>query len=171
MTVQNLVDVLRLQSCTFMLTAVFTWVFMTVQNPGWCCEGTDHVCLCRALHLGAHSCVHMGLHDCVQNPGCCSEGTDHVCLCRTLHLGVHSWLWWQGFSWVLATVLLTRVSCVFIATHRLYVVCVYNSSHRLVFESIPETSVADTEELLQSIITRGSTQLGWCTTLIFTWER
>ena len=146
---------LSLQSCTLVLTGVFTWVFMTVQNPGWCSEVAE-------LHLHTHSCVHLGLHDSVQNPDWCSEVAGlhfhahscvhlglHDCVQKTLvdvlrelirsvfaelHLGVHGWLCCQGFTWVLAAVLFTRVSWVFTATHRLYVMCLPLLSQACIWE-------------------------------------
>ena len=71
-----------LQSCTLVLTGVFTWVFMTVFRTLVDDLSELIMSVFAELHLGAHRCVHLGLHDCVQNPGWCSEWTDHVRLCR-----------------------------------------------------------------------------------------
>ena len=96
---RTLIDVLKLQGCTFMLTAVFTWVFMTVQKT--------LVDVLRELIRSVFA---------------------------ELHLGVHGWLCCQGFTWVLAAVLFTRVSWVFTATHRLYVMCLPLLSQACIWE-------------------------------------
>jgi len=75
------------------------------------------------LHLDVHSCVHLGLHDCVQKTLVDVLRELIRSVFAELHLGVHGWLCCQGFTWVLAAVLFTRVSWVFTATHRLYVMC------------------------------------------------
>ena len=51
---RTLVDVLRLQSCTFMLTAVFTWVFMTVFRT--------LVDVLRELIRSVFAELHLGVH-------------------------------------------------------------------------------------------------------------
>ena len=106
---RTLIDVLKLQGCTFMLTAVFTWVFMTVFRKLWLMFWGNW------SGLSLQSCTLVFMAGCVARalPGCwqlfCSQG-------------------WAGCSPLLTDCTL----------------CVYHCCHRLVFESIPEISVADT---------------------------
>ena len=174
--------------------------FSQLCSPGssWLCsEWTDHVCLCRAAPScsqlcspgsswqcsepwlmfwscrAALSCSQLCSPGsswlCSENSGWCSEGTDQVCLCRAVP--------WCSWLVVLPGLYLGVGSCSVhkgeLGVHR------YSQTVRYVFTTAVTglylraflKYLLQTQELLQSIITRGSTQLGWCTTLTSVWER